>query len=521
MGSSAWKWAAPLAALVLAIAAGGVAAALLVPDSRGPREELARFAPADAVLYATLNLDPGHPQAALREEFVARISENGTVADFFDMLESEFAVSYADDVEPWIGEEIAFVGLQDFIDSGRWRAMARVDDEQAAADFLDYLAELDDSLAVEKVEESGVEDAQLWTIDENVVAALAGEFLVLASNERALTQALRDLEAPPSAPLAMDETYLQARAALPNDGSMFLFVRPDALLSGAGDLSLMDLGFDSPPADPLGEYIAASLAFIDNGVRVDLATPSPDGEAPSTPPVSRILDLLPADAIAAVSVVIPGETWEMIASLPEVEATLAEIELYLGIDVERDVFGSLGRELALTLLPSNVEFDEWGGLQGVLDLLLLAELSDEARVQGVLNDILSLVEDFGLPVEREAVDGREIVSVPLGLFDPGFEGYDLGYFIDDGMLAIGSTRGSLERVGAGGTLRDSDRFNRIAGFLPNELASLVYVDIEGVMDMLEGDGVQIDASPLSALLIASPVPEDGVARTHIVLTLEE
>ena len=41
------------------------------------------------------------------------------------------------------------------------------------------------------------------------------------------------------------------------------------------------------------------------------------------------------------------------------------------------------------------------------------------------------------------------------------------------------------------------------------------------MEMIEGDGVQIDLSPLSALLIASPVPEDGVARTHIVLTLEE
>ena len=331
MGSSAWRWAAPLAALVLAIAAGGVAAALLVPDSRGPREELARFAPADAVLYATLNLDPGHPQAALREEFVARISENGTVADFFDMLESEFAVSYADDVEPWIGEEIAFVGLQDFIDSGRWRAMARVADEQAAADFLDYLAELDDSLAVEKVDESGVGGAQLWTIDEDVVAALAGEFLMLANDRRTLAEALRDLEAPPSAPLATDETYLQARAALPGDGSMFLFVRPDELLSGAGDLSLMDLGFDSPQANPLGEYIAASLAFIDNGVRLDLAMPSPDGEAPSTPPVSRTLDLLPTDAIAAVSVVIPEETWEMIASLPELERMLAEIELYLGI----------------------------------------------------------------------------------------------------------------------------------------------------------------------------------------------
>ena len=68
----------------------------------------------------------------------------------------------------------------------------------------------------------------------------------------------------------------------------------------------------------------------------------------------------------------------------------------------------------------------------------------------MLDDILSLVEDFGLPVERESVGGREFVSVPLGLFDPGFEGYDLGYFIDDGMLAIGSTRGSLERVGAAG-----------------------------------------------------------------------
>ena len=528
--------AALLTAVVLAIAAGAAALVLFTTDEERREDGIAQFVPADAELYVTLNLDPNHPQSALRDEFLSRSGFGGAVGQAIDLAEDEFGLSYADDVEPWLGGEIAFVGLPGFLQRAQWYAIAQVADPRAAGDFLDVVAALEDLFG--RIEADSYRDADILLFEHDGPAlGLTDEFMLLASNRNTLIGALRDLERPPAATLAGDAVYREARAAMAEDGFTFAFWRPGETLADALEFTGMEV-LDI-------EYLAVSAAFIDNGLRVNIAVPTPGLEDLGSANNLRSLDLLPADTVAAVSFTGVPEAWDVLSeSLGQAGMldAFSDIERGLGFDIERDVIDSLAGEVAFALLPSDVRFEFGHGLQGAFNVLLLAELSDDSRFERALDGLFDLLQGFGLPAMRESVGGRDVAFVMLDSLDSDLEGYALGYFIDDGMLVAGSTSESIEEVGAGDSLQDSAKFRRVREHLPKGAEGLVYLDIEGAVSMAEdaldasfgdylpGSGpLWVDLyrtagdalAPFGAFFAASHLDEDGISRTILVLTLRE
>ncbi len=529
MAKSAWLWAVPLAALTLAVAAGGAALALLTADGRPAAVDIARFTPADAELYVTLNLASDHPQAALRDAFLERWSreddDSGSPLDsLLGSLGGELGVSYTDDIAPWFDGEVVVVGLEGLAESPRGVVIAPVDDPHAAADFLDYVAALGDA------EPDSYLDARLLVFEDGPAVGLSDEFMLLANSRSTLVGALRDIDFPPSSPLAMDETFRQAQAAVPDDGFMFAFWRAnesistiDGALGGLGSLGL-------PAEASSAEYVAAAAAFIDGGLRVDVAAPASGAPARESASGARSLDLFPADTVALISVADLAGAWDELSSElgPAAEDLFTQVESVAGLDIERDVLGALTGETALALLPSDIQASS-EGLPGV-DLLLLAELSADSPLESALAGLAPLLQAFGAPLTQEVVGDRETTFFRLGEIDPGLEEYELGYFLSDGAIVIGSTRSSIEALG-GESLRDSAKFSRVAGYLPEEATGLVYVDFEGALGMASGltgtalgDSVSFqddELPPLGALLAASHIDESGMSRALLVLTLQE
>ncbi len=479
MGRPAWTWAGPLAALTLAVAAGGIALVLLTTGGASRDRDFAQFVPADVDLYVTLNLDPDHAQSVLRNDFIARWEQDAganLAGDLLDSLASGFGVSYDDDIAPWLGNDIAFVGLAGFFSEPRGFLMARVADQRAAGDFLDYVE------ALGRAEPDSYRDADILTLGDGLALGLTGDFMLLASSRSALIGALRDLQTPPSAALDTNAAYREARAALPGDSFLFAFWQADAtLVSAMSALGVPAIDSAEPP------YIAASASFAEEGLRVEVATPA-SGLPFETATSLRSLDLLPSDTIAAASFSGVPDAWEILNSTlgPEaIQEILSEAEQTIGLDIERDVIDSLAGEVAAALLPSDFRIDADGNWEGTLKGLLFAEIGSDAP-QATLDGLLILLEALGVTVSRENIGGREFVFIPLGELDPALDGYELGYFVDDGMFALGSDREAALRIGAEDSLRGSAQFARVADILPEAATGYVYIDIEGALDMAEG-----------------------------------
>lgn len=149
------------------------------------------------------------------------------------------------------------------------------------------------------------------------------------------------------------------------------------------------------------EYAAASISFIKNGIRFDLAAKTPpseafdwDAETPLTAP-----DVVPADTLALYSSVGMREVYDAVideeSSMAEVlEDSLRSFEDETGIDIRGDLADQLTGEIALSLLSSDLAVDESGGWErGGIHALLLAGIDDEERVKQALDGLASLVED--------------------------------------------------------------------------------------------------------------------------------
>ena len=512
------RWVAVATYLALiAVVAAGLVFFLLVRGLDRAGEATAEYFPQSAIVYSSINLRPGIDQISNAKSVGDLLRTDDFLDEEEDVLEEvedSTGIHPVDDITSWLGTDITFVLLdidedQELIE---WVLMAHVSDRDEATDFVEKLLEYIEDELYTDFDDDEVGDAELWIADDEPLAiALSNDYLLMADSEDTIEDTLDNIDSPPSRSLAADEQFIAAREALPEGRVMFVYAQIEGYLDTAESI------FD-PWGDTEGvwdwadrntpEYVAASLSFIDKGMRFDIVSEAASGNLSIDAETDlQSASVVPEDTLFLLAYAGVTDAWEELRdTLEDTEPSVAEgfdqflddLEVETGIDLERDVIESLTGEVSLAVMPGDVSFsvdDE--EFEGVIDALLLAGLNDTDGVEDALESLTDWVEEQEIDTGRESIGNYDAVTLEMGQFGEEFlEEYEAGILITDDWLAVGTTLESLELFHAAaevdtGSLNSSSNYSSFADIVPTPLHFLMYADISGIVEAVE-DGLDAD-----------------------------
>jgi Protein of unknown function (DUF3352) len=396
---------------IAALVALGVTGCAGSSDSGDP----ANLAPAGSPLFVEATV---RPQGELKSNVQALAKDVAGIDDvgqrIVDELQSSATdsgadVSYAKDIEPWLGEK-AGVFFQHFdgSDFSGGGAVIQSTDTAATQKFVDKLAKSNDN---------PVKDASYGDIDYKVDSSdgtalgVVDEFLVFGEDEGAFKAAV---DASQGESLDNDDAYANTIETAPAGSLADVYVDVGGLFDQAGT-SQSDQAvqiFKGAGIDPTAATALASLVPGSDQVEIDLSTDLGDGS--STAGASGLLGSFPADAFAAFSSAGFGERLlKAIDGLneagipPDVPPNQLKSALKSqGIDLDR-IVGSLG-DMGV--------FAEGGGrgdLGGAL-VLTTDKASEATTTVSNLGLLLRLSQTPGVTAVSGKASGFSVRSPDLG-----------------------------------------------------------------------------------------------------------
>jgi hypothetical protein len=534
----------------------------------GPRPDSA--VPAGAIAYVALDLDPsaGQKVEALKtmREFPALDKEIGGRDDIRELILGEVQegcdeVTFAADVEPWLGDRAAFAAVRG-ADSIAPFLVVQVSDETKAVRGVRALADC--------------------VGEQKPGTATVGDYLLVAEDQETADDVAADAK---DSPLSEDSEYLAwmdrvgepgiLTAYVAKDGPEALFGMmfgfgysdtdeaeatpmppptsdelPPGMLDELESMSPRELrrnGFERdakgeivfrnetllstehPPdeIDPSDEMtdmmdqlygdfegLAATIRFADGGLEASLVSKGMNGIGPmwglpvglGNGGASRVGEL-PSDTAAALGLGFSaGWLTEYLDSMDDLMGDMGpspisarkELERTLGVTVP-ELETMLGSSVEIAVGPSvTAEALDAGGPEDLRGVDIAARIAgDPVKIEGVLDKLLA-----------KAGPDADVVQVVAG----------------DGMVSVGFDREYAASLLEPGKLGDSAGF-REAVPDADGASSVLYVDfnagnIESLVAGMFGDGDVENIAPLSAVGVSDHTDEDGYSVNRIRLTTD-
>ncbi len=389
--------------------------------------------PADAPIYFEATIRPEGEQADNLDALLAELGELpivGAVGDpgelLIDQIESRAAAagvefSYADDIEPWLGERAGVAVRPSETDEDIVVVAIETTDEDQARESLDALLKQSPSeLAEEEYEGvsylSAPDDSfSFGVFDGHVVFATTGQFEAavdasagdsLAENDK-LTQSLEGLGDDSLASLYLDLEQFDDLASTPEDAEEFEQAQAIA------------------PELFEGSFVVSAGVSSSDQVYIDYAQPLIEGQPESGE--SPLLGTAPGDSLAAFALEDVGGYGTLIVDFIErAQEAGADVEDY----PEEGIAQAFEDE-------TGVDFDEAAAAFGDLSFWVRGELPDGVEVAGEIEaadpDVAADLIEAAEAQARE--DGEAKIGPPVGGSDVGFsalEGDSFGIDVNTG-----------------------------------------------------------------------------------------
>ena len=543
------------------LAAGSLAAALILRDTSRPSEATAQYIPADANLYAYVDLE-----AVQGEEAKQLLSP--FQGELFDSFHKEFLAGLAEELGFDPLEELALAGATSLSvaafdvdqENPQWTLLVQVDDRDAALSFMRKAAEANKTTRSGDPSWEVYKGADLVVGGEEDILALTDNYLLSGGSRAQVTDAIDSLDSPPSNPLSEDAAFINAAEALPSDREAFLFLRSETIELGLqGGLDPSDgLGIGVPQLGEVApELMAISASLIERGVRLDLYMDPVEG-VPVPTAENRLLsaDRLPGDALMLFSFVGANEAWQQFRDSGGADDLFGQtnrageaegLAAIIGLGALDSVMETLTGEVALALLPSDVQISSDGDFEsGTIDALLMAETADAGGFEALLDIVMGMITPGLSMMDPEGAQSFQPSQIDIGEYQAKFWdlsgllggsfNYEPGYLVTEDMLVIGSTTDSLADfngalTGEISSLRSNETFSRALDLAPEPLQFLMYADIAGIVEMVENamapetlveytQQVKPIVAPFESFIVAGSSTEEAI-RFTLAVTIKE
>jgi hypothetical protein len=514
-------------AVALVVAACGGATSSSAPGAAGTDGKGADAFPASTVAFVDANADvnssawqnvitvakrfPSFPKLQAQVQKAVTSTDGGG--------------SFAQDVQPWLGDEAA-VGLLSITLSGG----------KPQPQYAVYLASKDDAKATATIAKDATKGADYkgYTTftsktDQHQQAAVGKGAVLIADSETSLHAVIDAREGSAADQLSGVDRYGEALKTLPDDNVLVGYVdgpKLAQLADTAVALAGQQAGQAQLPAAQVNQAlnqldairaIAFSAGADAGGFRLHASTLLDPGRAkdlkmPAAAPL-QLLDRAPADAVVFAGVPGLGELGQAVASLkssPQIGQAVSMAEAATGLSLEQDVLplfsGEAGAYLAGGAPPSGA-------------VLLLPKDANAAAAS--LNKITGAVAKVGgdsAPKFTPLPGGNGQIATLQG-------GHQLSWVHDGDLIAIGVDTGGKPPAGG---LGSSDAFKSVAGAakLPTDVTGLLYADIPGLVDLAQrttGKAVPAEAlANVRALggLLAWSSGDQNVAQSDLYLQVK-
>ncbi|MGH2754730.1 MAG: DUF3352 domain-containing protein [Actinomycetota bacterium] len=488
------KWIA-LIVCVVVLAAAGVYAYQRVWD-RVPDDVAISITPENAGVFASLYVNPSNDQKRAIDSLLQRFPQTESFDDtknlLINLLDPELeplGINFEDDIEPWLGDQIA--GFVVPPSSGQIvpdaAALLATDDEDATQEAIDKVLESQSETEVDL--ETRTHEGIEYRVDpdpaEDEPAAAYGfvESYLVVGTEGAVTAAI---DASQGSTLEDSDEYRATVEPFYEDRIALVYFDAGGFLEVlAADPALdprTSAQFESlREFDALGPYAFAVRAASD-GAMIETSTRLAEEGAYS--------DITRAFEGQGLVRDLPGASWAALG-LPQVgllaELTIRSIEDSGGAadvaEVERAVRAETGLDLREDILS-------WMGNAGLFvqgtDLQsigggLVVESSDPAKSDAALDALVQLAnrEQPGLlePLER---DGRSGYSVQV----PGLP-VPINVLGGESLIVAVGEKATDDLLSGDTSLGDSERFDDVDELIGEDLNPIFFVDIEAALQLAD------------------------------------
>ena len=523
-----------------------------------PPEYSARYYPPDTLAYAWVTLTPGGGQFEDMRDIWSRLNDYPAFADLVEELEKDFAadtgIDFDAEVAPWIGPEISAALLN--IDVEREEPVAVVTigvrDKDTAALFLTKWREYMTYDSGANFSAGSHRDIGTWVDEYDYQTyALTDDWLVFATNERALTETLDRIEGNGGDALSDEANFKAAQAALPERRFSSFYVDYRQAMELLDDFVGSELGALMPGlagpaafAEQAPDWVAGSTGWVERGVTVEVVSPAVSTFGLEVVELQDPANLLPTDTLGFMAGAFDPDVDHWRAALREydlagllpfpelideinyevdemasgnapqlnAESTLADaldlgfwlVNDLTGIDLEADFFDHLSGQAVLAVQDFDFDAVTDDPAANAIDATMMLSYREDGKEElaGTVDEVAGLLQNYA---------GLEANSVDVGadanatIFDPGLLGmmvggeigYRPGYVLHDQYLTIGTTENALAAIverqnGEGESLSSDAEYRRAAGNLASGGQFLGYVDVERIVAQLNADDLDLE-----------------------------
>lgn len=477
--------------------------------------------PADTLVYVGANLLNANldKMQQLRNTFATALQ--GTAADpetlsqeIETSLMSDLGLTFAEDVQPWLGQYLGLAVLQINIgeagqpDSLLWVVVAEVRDTAVADAFLTKLGQgWATKTGVTAVtlshQNATITHFPAQNLPDTLAFTRSGRLLLIGSNEAAIRQALDSQHSDPS--LADQPAYQDAQAALPANRFLTLYLDSprlrDTFASVPGISGVLSLMVTNPYTIVSSGPTAVGLSLVETGIQLDTVT----GYNPATlsPLQQRMLaaqtrphatlDIMPAETIFYTAGPSGQVYWDiyrqtLIDAAGDESSFNESMALFVrdfGLNPDTDLFPYLDGETAVALLPpqnSSAPTSLLSSLTSInLDAVLALGTSQQSQLEPTLQTLttqLSLLQ--GSPITPTTENGFTLYTMALDA------NTQLTYGLGQNYLFLGTSQQAITNLPFSGpnSLADNPAYAQVAGHFPDTMSLAYYLDIPRLLDAL-------------------------------------
>lgn len=502
-------------------------------------QAMAKVVPDEAFAAAFISTD--EKTWAQLEQFgtpQARTAVQQNLQTFQKELLASSNLNYDKDVKPWVGNVMVAALPAAEGASSATPSPLMVVGIRSKKDALDFANKLKSESKVKSIETDykGIKIASYPDQKSSAYTAVLKDFLVVSPDKRAVEQAIDTFKGEPSlASKGNAQAFLAKEIEVKNPIARFYV--PDY----AGAIQQLLKG--SPEAAQLSpsvleqlkrvKSIAAGVGIDQEGLRLKALT-NLDAQFATVeykPAAGSIVAQFPSDTFALISGAGINRYWTQAV---EQANTVSEAQLmvgmmrqnakFLGLDLDRDVFGWMDGEFAIGLVPSSQGLLAQTGFGGVM----VIDTSDRKAAEAMFSKLDNLAKTYSLQVADRQVQGKTVTEwqVPQGaMLGHGWLDQDSAFIAFGGPIADAIT------AQPNPALNNSDTFKAVTGSLPKQNLGYFYVDMEKTMALMKRTILVSDQNGLppeaAAMLdsirgigVTASQPDKATSQIELLLSLK-
>jgi hypothetical protein len=468
--------------VALAVGLASLGAACSSTTSGGAALELA---PADSIAYFGISIEEGSDQEQALEDLLAKFEKAPSIEEAKQNIgdaifeAAQLDITYADDVEEWLGDDAAFFVQAFDQDEVTAAAMIETTDQGATQDLME---EIDDDIYDQGPEARTYKDNEYDFYPEAEVASGFVEDFWIVGSEAGFKSVVDTSEGAGS--LTGSDNFDEAVAELPAERLGLAYVDMErlvgALESFGGATSLQLFGnFDVAEAGAAAGalYVQPNAAIMEFASRLPKNQPAPSFDAAAG---SGLIGDVPGDSWAALGLEELGRsvstTLETFAGLPGGE-TFSVLERQLkaetGLDLQEDILGWMGDGGAF-VEGSNI-FELQGGV--------VIESRDAVKSAAALQKLELFIRSQGASVTPTVIEGFRGFAIQ----EPGMP-HPVNFVAGDKVVIAYGDNATSKAIRASDPLRDSSEYQEAVDLLGEDFAPGFYVNFDTVLALAEAVG---------------------------------